>query len=80
MPAGVNAGCASDIAGGMTGWRRFHDDIDGPVMTGPYQGRVGAAAGSRGINARYQGVRFPYRFFRATGRIDFQNGAAGRAG
>jgi hypothetical protein len=24
----------------MTGWRQWYEDIDGPVATGPYQGRL----------------------------------------
>jgi hypothetical protein len=26
----------------MTGWRRCCEEIDGPVTTGPYQGRIDA--------------------------------------
>ena len=36
-------GDAADVTGGITGWRRCHEDIDGPVMTGPYKGQTDAA-------------------------------------
>jgi len=44
------------FTGGMTGRRLCYEDIDGPVMTGPYQGRIDAvrravAAGVEGFDA-----------------------------
>src|ERR1700728_2087894 len=32
-------GLPAAVAGGMTGWRQCCECIDGPVTTGPYQGR-----------------------------------------
>jgi hypothetical protein len=31
---------ASAVAGGATGWRRCDRTVQGPVTTGPYQGRI----------------------------------------
>jgi hypothetical protein len=38
--SGGARGLSSAAAGGMTGWRRCYEDLDGPVATGPYQGRL----------------------------------------